>query len=377
VSERALVIGGTGPTGPFVVEGLAARGYEVTILHGGTHEVEFSVPNVRHIHEDPHFAETLQRGLSGEGKFDLVVAQYGRLKVIAEVFASRTGRLIAIGGSTGMYAGDGDPRWGGLGRPALFPDTSEILNRDESSSGMAKIGLRMVQALDALFEGHARGDYVATYVGYPLNYGPRNPGQYDWSVVRRILDGRRRLVIADGGMKVESRVLSENAASAVLLVVDEADRAAGKRYTVADRYAYSMRQRIEYIARCLDVAVELVDMPYDVAWPCHPLWRHTRGHQLCQSALIRDELGYHEAVEPDVGLQRSIEWLVANRPEAGGQAERQIGDPFDYPREDALIARWHDVRVRLGGIEAGLPEAGHQYRHPKKPGEAWQTGTPT
>src|SRR5476649_134315 len=49
---RALVIGGTGPTGPFVVEGLHRRGFDVTILHGGQHEVEFAVPNVRHIHED-------------------------------------------------------------------------------------------------------------------------------------------------------------------------------------------------------------------------------------------------------------------------------------------------------------------------------------
>ena len=37
---KALVIGGTGPTGPYIVEGLLRRGYEVTIYHRGTHEVE-------------------------------------------------------------------------------------------------------------------------------------------------------------------------------------------------------------------------------------------------------------------------------------------------------------------------------------------------
>jgi nucleoside-diphosphate-sugar epimerase len=374
VPGRALVIGGTGPTGPFVVEGLADRGYEVTILHGGQHEVEFSVPDVRHLHADPHFTETLDRGLAGEGKFDLVIAQYGRLKVIAQSLAGRTERLVAVGGATGIYAGDGDARWGGLGRPALFPETTEILNRDKSASGMAKIGLRMVQAMDALFEGHDRGDYSATYIGYPLNYGPRNPGQYDWSVIRRLLDGRRRLVIADGGSKLESRVLSENAARAVLLVVDKPGPAAGQRYSVADRYVYSMRQRIKYIAACLNTEVELVDMPYDAAWPCHPLWRHNRGHQLCQSTRIRDELGYRETVEQDVGLERSIEWLAANRPEPGGQVEQQLGDPFDYPREDALMAEWLDATARFGDRDPRLPEARHQYRHPKKPGEAWRPG---
>ena len=37
---RALVIGGTGPTGHFVVNGLITRGFEVSILHTGNHEVD-------------------------------------------------------------------------------------------------------------------------------------------------------------------------------------------------------------------------------------------------------------------------------------------------------------------------------------------------
>ena len=36
----ALVIGGTGPTGPHIVKGLRARGFNVAILHSGTHESE-------------------------------------------------------------------------------------------------------------------------------------------------------------------------------------------------------------------------------------------------------------------------------------------------------------------------------------------------
>ncbi len=51
-----LVIGGTGPTGPLVVEGLLAREHEVTVLHTGRHEVEYSAP-VAHIHADPNFKE--------------------------------------------------------------------------------------------------------------------------------------------------------------------------------------------------------------------------------------------------------------------------------------------------------------------------------
>ena len=35
---NALVIGGTGPTGHFIVNGLRARGYGVTLFHSGRHE---------------------------------------------------------------------------------------------------------------------------------------------------------------------------------------------------------------------------------------------------------------------------------------------------------------------------------------------------
>ena len=93
---KALVIGGTGPTGPFVVEGLLQRGYEVAILHRGTHETDLP-PEVEHIHCDPHFVETLEQGL-GSRQFDLIVAMYGRIRYVAQVVRGHTPRLIAIGG---------------------------------------------------------------------------------------------------------------------------------------------------------------------------------------------------------------------------------------------------------------------------------------
>ncbi|HEY7380254.1 MAG TPA: hypothetical protein VH572_03520 [Gaiella sp.] len=373
---NALVIGGTGPTGPFVVEGLHERGFDVTILHGGQHEVEFSVPDVRHIHADPHFEETLREGL-GDETFDLVVAQYGRLRIVADVLKGRTERLVAVGGATALFAPAEDERWGPIGRPTLFPDTSAVYVRDAGEDGRHKLGLRMVEAMEQLFDNHAAGAYSATYVGYPVNYGPRTPGPYDWTVIRRILDGRRSLVLADGGIKLESRVYTENAARSVLLVVDHPEVAAGKRYSVADETQFTMRQRVEFIAGHLGHALELVDLPWDVAWPCYPLYRHDREHRLCQSTLIRAELGYRDPVEASTALQRTVDWLVANPPEPGGEIERQVGDPFAYDREDELVARWRQAREALGAVESPLPEQGHQYRHPKKPGEAWSAGSGT
>jgi nucleoside-diphosphate-sugar epimerase len=364
---RALVIGGTGPTGPFVVEGLVARGYQVTIMHSGQHEVDFRVGPVAHIHDDPHFKETLERGL-GDQTFDLTVAQYGRLRVISDVLVGRTGRVIGIGAATAMYGTEHDLRWGGFGKPAIVPDNSDVLINSPDEN---KLAFRMAEAMQGLLDHHAAGDYSATYLGYPNNYGPRQPGPLEWPIVRRALDGRKQMVVADGGIKLESRIHTENAARAILLVIDNPDIAAGKRYSVTEDSIYTMRQRIEFIANHLGVEFELIDMPYDIAWPCHPLWRHRRGHQLCASDLIRSELGYKDHIPAEVGMVRTIDWLLSNRPVPGGELERQLGDPFAYAAEDDLITTWRAAVSQFADTESPLPGEAHFYRHPKTPNEQW------
>jgi nucleoside-diphosphate-sugar epimerase len=366
VAPTALVIGGTGPTGPSVVEGLAARGYQVTILHGGQHEVELPVPSVRHIHVDPHFKETLEDGLQGES-FDLVVAQYGRLRIVVDVLRGRTRRLIAIGGATARRAAPEDPRWGRVGRPYLLPESHEVL---ATESGPDKFAFRLAEALEALFAAHEAGWYSATYLAYPVNYGPRQPGPSEWSVIRRALDRRSQLIVADGGLKLESRIFTRNAVNAVMAAVDNPVLSAGKSYNVSDVFVYSMRQRIEYIASIVGHTFEFVDMPYEYAWPCHPMWNRIREHRLCDSTNIRAELGYRDEYAPEDGIEQTVEWLLHNPPTPDGEEERQLGDPFDYAAEDELI-RWWGSGNRNEFGESPLPRGAHIYRHPTKPGEEW------
>ena len=57
---KALVIGGTGPTGHFLVNGLRARGYAVTILHSGNHEVKEIPDDVEHIHTNAFDGEKVR-----------------------------------------------------------------------------------------------------------------------------------------------------------------------------------------------------------------------------------------------------------------------------------------------------------------------------
>ncbi len=365
--KTALVIGGTGPTGPYIVNGLIDRGYTVTIVHSGLHEVAFK-KEIEHIHTDVHFRETFEPAL-GDRRWDLVVAGYGRLKLAVEVLKGQTGRVIALGG--GPLAARDDPRWGPLG-PAANLDEAQGLQ--EESPDRNKLGYQMAQAERALFDAHREGHFNATQICYPILYGPRQPAAADWCIVRRVLDKRRQFIVADGGIKLEARAFAANAAHAVLLAIDHPDIAAGQKYLVADDFLYTLRQRIEAVARIMGHEFEFVDMPWELAVPCHVLWRRERNSRFRDTSKIRRELGYSNVVDEYSSLRQSVEWLLANSA-GSSELEAQLGDPFDYAREDALVQQWQAVRAKMPDVDYPLPAQAHMYRHPGKINEQWKRPT--
>jgi nucleoside-diphosphate-sugar epimerase len=362
----ALVIGGTGPTGPFIVEGLLDRGYDVTILHGDQHEVAFA-RHVRHLHGDPHFRESL-RTLVSDRSFDVVVATYGRLRVTTEVFQHRAGHLVAVGAAMGAAAPLDDPSWPFPGRPSILDEGNLV---DESDIARNKLAFRIAEARKAFFAAHAAGDFVGTYLGYSSLYGPRQPSPREWCVIRRVLEGRRQMVVADGGLRAETRGYVENAASGVLLAVDHPEVAGGNQYVISGERSYSMRQIIEAVVAILGAELELVDLPYDLALPCHPLWQHDRANRMVSVDKARRDLGYRDLVPDDVALERTVDWLMRERPRPGGPEELRLGDPFDYDAEDALMSKWAAARSAIGSVCYEVPLPSHFYRHPKKLGDEW------
>ena len=92
--ESALVIGGTGPSGPYVVQGLVDRGFETTILHSGAHEPPEIPDSVEHIHTDAYDSDKVREAL-GDRTFDVAILTYGRLRANAEVLKGRVGQFIS------------------------------------------------------------------------------------------------------------------------------------------------------------------------------------------------------------------------------------------------------------------------------------------
>jgi nucleoside-diphosphate-sugar epimerase len=362
-----LVIGGTGPTGPDVVRGLLERGFETTVFHGGMHEA--ALPGeVRHIHGDPHFKETIEAAL-GDAQFDIVVAQYGRLRHLTEHLRYRAGHVVAIGGAMSPLAASSDPRWGALGRPAVVRENDRHLLDD---AGQGRLGFRIAEAAEAFLSAGESGDFLATYIAYPSLFGPRQPGSTEWAIVRRLLDKRRQIVLPDGGLRLESRAFVRNVALAPLLAVDKPEISAGRSYVVTDRDIYTVRQRVEFIARHIGVEAELIDMPYHLATPAHPLYRVGRDHRATGGEQIRLELGYTDTVDTGTALADTVDWLMDAPPSEIEEIESQLGDRFDYAFEDQLISWWTSVADAAPQSEGAAYTYSHIYRHPSRPGEPWR-----
>jgi nucleoside-diphosphate-sugar epimerase len=334
-----LVIGGTGPTGVPIVRGLVDRGHRVTILHRGTHETDETPAEVQHLHHDPYDEADLRTALEGR-HFDVTLAMYGRLRTIAALTVGHTDRFVSVGGVP-AYRGYMNP-WldtpNGLRTP-VGEDAPTVAEPGEDEKGF-----RIARTERVVFEHHRD----ATHFRYPYVYGPRQLAPREWCVVRRVLDGRRRIVVADGGLTLHHHGYTENLAHAVLLAVDQPERAAGKIFNTADTEVLSVRQVIEIIAAALDHEFELVSMPFDLALPAHPMIAQPMAtHRVFDLTRLRNDLGYDDVVPAREALAATARWLASNPPKPGGMEETVLTDPFDYAAEDALMDDWQRALATL------------------------------
>ena len=173
-------------------------------------------------------------------------------------------------------------------------------------------------------------------------------------IVRRALDGRRRIIVPDGGLQLRSAVHARNAAHALLLAVDDPTTSAGRLYHASDEHTPSLRQVVEIVAAAIDHRFEVVSMPDELATPARPLMMLTGSyHRYTPSTAIVRDLGYRDVISAEDGLADTARWLVANQPERGGPIERALQDPFDYQAEDDLLDAWDRARNELRVVAAG------------------------
>jgi nucleoside-diphosphate-sugar epimerase len=362
---KALVIGGTGPTGPHIIGGLQARGYAVTMLNRGSRNHTDVGAGVERIVGDPHFTDTLETALAGR-TFDLVVATYGRIRLVADVVANKTGRLVSIGGPP-SYRGFTDPHaLLPTGLPFPVPeDASRVESAEESP-----FGYKIRETEDVLMTHHARGTLNVSHFRYPTVYGPWQVRPTTiWWVVQRCLDGRTQAVLPEAGLTMLTRGYSQNVAHAVLLAVDKPDASAGQIYNCGDEEQYSLAQWVQLVAAEMDSGLEVVSVPDAYASTAREMLQFDApcNHQYLDLAKLRRELGYSDLIAPREAVAHTVAWLRQNPPEDDAFLARLRAQ---YALEDKMIEIMTRAAQALAALDHVSRPYHHAYAHPRVRGLA-------
>lgn len=335
------MIGGTGPTGPYVVQGLVDRGFAVEMLHSGRNEIPETPDEVVHIHADVYDPDQLTAVLAGKS-WDLCIAAYGRLRKTAELLSGNVGRFISIGGFPALLGYMNPYAFDPPGMPVPTPVEGPLV-RDET---LDTKGYRIVLTEEAVLQHQPE----ATHFRYPFVYGPRQPVPREWMIVRRILDRRPHVILPDGGLTLHHFGYAENLAHAILTAIDNPKNTFGQIYNAADSEVLTLRSVVELIAKGLGHTWEIVNLPWELAVPARPLiTQPLPTHRVIDTSKMHRDFGYRDKVPAREAVVRAAKWLAAH-PLPDDQASL-LQDPFDYAAEDELIAAWKKAIASMPEIE--------------------------
>ena len=100
--KTVLIIGGAGPTGIPIVEGLLQRQHEVTMLHTGNHkptQAWYHDGSIKKIICNPFDMNSFEPAIPANQQWDCAIVMYGRLREIAKVLRTHVkNHFISIGG---------------------------------------------------------------------------------------------------------------------------------------------------------------------------------------------------------------------------------------------------------------------------------------
>lgn len=371
-SKRVLLIGGGGPTGPLIVDALISEGHEVSVMNTGRHPVEYDGP-VERIIADPNFLEPVSEAVKGRF-FDTAIASYGRLRYVAQALTGHVEHLIGV--TSTFY-----PNW--IDPPATVRPTSEsgqsrdwdVIYLDEGVpmrvetplDPVGKFGARVVETDTALQWGNQHGDYIGTILRYPRIYGPRQPGATEWSIIRRLLDGRERIIVPEGGFLLNSALYAGNAARIVLAAFRDRDASGGQIFNCADPEPMTHRKWIRLISEVMCKEVEAVSVPAALARPAWPYarWPLTIGHHILDTSNLQ-RLDYLP-VPVHQALRQTVEWYLEDPEGRGSAVEPQLRDTFSYELEDRILAELDRARTAIEALEFPEFDMSHYYAHPKAP----------
>jgi nucleoside-diphosphate-sugar epimerase len=335
--RRVLVVGGTRFIGLHTVRALVAAGCEVTLFHRGDTEPD-GLPHVRHLHGDRRdllsFTPQFER-YSPDVVLDMVPITRSDAVDTVLAFNGLAGRTVAISSQDVYLAYDI------LRQRTRHPPVPQPMNEDAPLREQLYPYRDLHPPDDRMYDYDkipveqtylAEPDLPGTVMRLPAVYGPNDYQHRPFPYLRRMVDGRRWVILDERGAHWRwSRTFVTNAAEAITrAVIDE--RASGRIYNVAEPGALTETEWVQAIGAAYGWSGEIITLPTEeVPEYLRDEVLDFAQHLVADTTRIREELGYREPVELGEAMERTVEWELANLP------DELPPHRLDYEAEDAAL----------------------------------------
>jgi nucleoside-diphosphate-sugar epimerase len=325
VARRAFLLGGSGQTGRALIPKLAERGWDVVVGSRGEREAP---PDVEHVSVDRGAPSALEAAL-GDG-VDVLVDFAAFEPEHAEQLLSlrdRVGSVVVLS-SAAVYFPEDE---GELSRlPVPITERAETVAPGPGGYAPKKRAIEL-----ALLEQDA---LPATLIRAGAIHGPWSTWSREWYFVKRVLDGRRVVVLAYRGASRFHTISVHNLAELIWLAVERPGR---RVLNAGDPEPPTVVEISRGVASVLDHewAEVLIGEPVgnvgETVWSTpHPV--------VLDMTDAEFELGYRPVTTYDRAVPETVAWLVeATRDrdwrEVLPQTAKIMESSFDYAAEDELV----------------------------------------
>ncbi|PYY03954.1 MAG: NAD-dependent dehydratase [Acidobacteria bacterium] len=335
---KILLIGGTGFIGRFVVEQLVNSGHDVTVLHRGKSNVQLPDDARRVLGDSNGLAELRPelRKLSLDVVINFILSSGRQAQQVLEALRGIAGRVVALS-SMDVYRACGvlhETESGGL-QPVPLTEESELRTKPAYTPQQMEMGKRIFSWMNDEYDKIAvegailsNPELPGTVLRLPMVYGPGDPLHRFLPIIKRIRDGRRKILFEqDIACWRGTMGFVENVATAIKLAATRSE-ASGRTYNIAEEDPLTEVEWARLIAKEMAWDCEFVVLPKERV-PQHLLHPgNFKQHWVASSKRIRQELGYREAISHDEAVRRTIRWELENPP-------AQIPEIlFNYAAED-------------------------------------------
>jgi nucleoside-diphosphate-sugar epimerase len=329
VTQRILVIGGTGLIGGAIVRQLVDGGSDVTVVSRAATSGRHS-PAVRHIRVDRRDLPAFESLIAGSGTWDAVIDMACYLPAEAEsavrIFAGRTARYI-LASTVDVYR-----------KPASRYPYVE----DEPLGGIGDYARNKVACEGVVLAAHEQGQLQVTIVRPGATYGDGSLPVHSLGRSTTYLDRLRRgkpIVVHGDGSSLWVFCHADDVARAFVGAIGN-ERALGRAYHAAGEEWLTWDQHHALLAEVIGAPPpRFVHIPSDALAILAPersrlAVENLQWPAIFDNSLARAELGFRYTIPMRGGLARWYRSLAD-----ADRIEDSDGDPLD----DRLIEAWGRV----------------------------------